>query len=60
MEDFYANLGYIVGPVLAGLLADWLGNAMTFSVLGFAGVVLAIVLLAITPASIRVRQSIAS
>lgn len=35
LEDFYTNLGYVFGPMLAGFLADMLGYGATFSLLGF-------------------------
>lgn len=35
LEDFYTNLGYVFGPILAGVLADFVGYGSTFSLLGF-------------------------
>lgn len=34
LEDLYTNLGYVFGPMLAGLSADLLGYGQTFSLLG--------------------------
>lgn len=36
LVDLYTNLGYIFGPILAGVLADTLGYGATFSILGVA------------------------
>jgi predicted MFS family arabinose efflux permease len=55
IEDVSLNSGYVVGPILAGLLAQFLGIAGAFSVLGLIGVVLAGILLAVTPKSITIR-----
>lgn len=54
LEDLYTNLGFVVGPALAGFLADQLGNAKAFSVLGLFGVVTAVYLMKITPKKIVV------
>ena len=45
LEDMAANIGYIVGPMGAGLLADLVGMSGTFSLLGLFGAVLALLLL---------------
>lgn len=58
LEDLYTNLGYVIGPVLAGFLADQLGNAQAFSVLGGLGVVIAVYLMKITPKHINVMKSL--
>jgi len=58
LSDMAANLGYIIGPVLAGFLADRVGNAGTFSVLGLVGVIIALVLIKFTPKQITIPQSI--
>lgn len=58
LEDLYTNLGYVIGPALAGFLADRLGNAKTFSVLGIMGVLTAIYLMKITPKKINVLKSL--
>jgi len=41
LEDFYTNVGYVIGPMAAGFLADRLGNNGTFTFLGACGIVLA-------------------
>lgn len=44
LEDLYTNLGYVFGPILAGLSSDLLGYSLTFSLLG-SGVALMAVFL---------------
>lgn len=58
LEDFYTNIGFVIGPVIAGLLADTLGNAGAFSIMGLIGMILAIILLCITPKSININKSL--
>ncbi len=58
LEDLYTNVGYVIGPAAAGFLADWLGNAQTFSVIGVVGVLTALYLLKITPKHIDVIKEI--
>ncbi|MFA5986270.1 MAG: MFS transporter [Parcubacteria group bacterium] len=55
VEDLSFNSGYIFGPVFAGVLAGLLGIPGAFSVLGLIGVVLAAVLLVVTPKNILIR-----
>lgn len=54
LNDFFTNIGYIIGPMIAGILADKLGIAQTFSVLGIGCAGLAVVLIFITPKKITV------
>ena len=54
IEDFATNFGYIVGPMLAGFLADRAGNIHSFAFLGFAGVIVGLLLLKFTPKEIKV------
>lgn len=54
IEDFFTNIGYVVGPILAGFLADKFGNITTFSLLGSTGAVIGILLIWITPRKIHV------
>jgi predicted MFS family arabinose efflux permease len=54
LEDLYTNIGYVIGPAAAGFLADYLGEAKTFSVIGVVGVLAALYLLKITPKHINV------
>jgi MFS family permease len=55
LEDFAFNSAYVLGPVSAGLLTDLVGIPHAFSLLGFYGVITALVLLLITPKSITIR-----
>lgn len=55
LEDFFTNIGYVVGPVLAGYLADHVGNINTFAVIGVAGMMVAVLLILKTPRKIHVQ-----
>jgi len=52
--DLFTNLGYIIGPIMAGILADLLSNQAAFSVFGLCGVIMAFMLLIVTPKKIKV------
>lgn len=54
LEDFYNNLGYVIGPASAGILADVLGNARAFSAVGILGMATALILMKLTPKKIVV------
>lgn len=54
LTDSLTNLGYIVGPIFAGILADHVGDYATFTVVGAFGAVTAIILFFITPKHIKV------
>ncbi len=56
LQDFFGNLGYIVGPVAGGILADTLDRGAAFSVIGVAGALLMVVLLLETPRHLRVSD----
>ena len=56
LEDFYTNLGFVIGPILSGFLADRVGNQATFSLLGLLGVLVTLVLIKITPRKINVLK----
>ena len=49
LGDFASNFGYIIGPVVAGVIADSLGTAAAFSALGIMGVAFAVILFFIMP-----------
>src|SRR3989344_379286 len=55
LEDFFANLGYIIGPIMAGVLADNFGNENAFLFLGVTGAIIAFILWRKTPKQINVR-----
>lgn len=54
LSDFSTNIGYVIGPIIAGFLADRVGNAQTFSILGLSGMIIAIILILKTPKSINI------
>lgn len=54
LEDFATNVGYVIGPIMAGFFADRFGNIPAFAVLGVVGIIISGILLKITPRSIRV------
>lgn len=55
VEDFSFNFGYVIGPILAGILADSVGISLTFSILGILGVSLALVIFVIVPKNINIK-----
>lgn len=55
LNDFFSNLGFIIGPVSAGILADNFGNQNAFAVLGFIGVIVALILWRKTPKEITIK-----
>jgi MFS family permease len=54
LEDSFTNIGYIIGPIVAGVVSDFFGYTFAFSFLGFSGLVIAAILWRITPRSINV------
>lgn len=50
------SLAYIVGPIIAGGIAQTVGEKMTFSVMGILTVIVAIFLLFTTPRKLRLPQ----
>lgn len=55
LADFFTNLGYVLGPMTAGFLADQIGNQHTFTVLGIFGFLFSIALLKSAKKEIQVR-----
>jgi len=55
LEDFFTNIGYVIGPMIAGFLVDLLGNTETFSVLGGFVAICALILLFVTPKKIDIK-----
>ena len=55
LADFFTNLGYVIGPILAGFLADQFGEARTFSILGLITVITTLVIIQVTPKEINVK-----
>ena len=55
LQDSFANIGYVVGPIAAGFLGDHLGHTATFSILGLVGAITAFALLKVTPSKINIK-----
>ena len=55
LEDLAFNIGYVVGPILAGLLADYFSIAKAFSMIGLIGIIVSLVLLKTTPKKININ-----
>jgi len=55
LEDFALNIGYIFGPISAGVLADLFGIQNAFGILGLIGAVLAALLLIFGPKHIIIN-----
>lgn len=51
------SLAYIVGPPMAGAIAQMVGERMTFAVIGVASILVAALLLAVTPRKLKLPQS---
>lgn len=58
VEGAAFNLGYLFGPIAAGILADFIGIKNAFSIMGMIGIVLAIILLLVMPKSIIIKSRI--
>jgi MFS transporter, Spinster family, sphingosine-1-phosphate transporter len=58
IEDMAFNVGYIIGPLLSGLLADIYDIPTAFSLLGLAGAALAVFLLKVTPRKLTIPADI--
>jgi MFS family permease len=54
LVDFATNLGYIIGPVLAGVVSDKFGNRFSFGILGVFSVMVTLVLMKFTHRTISV------
>jgi len=58
LNDFSTNIGYVIGPIMAGILSDRIGIGGSFAAVGIFNIGLVIFLLAITPRHIRVALPI--
>ncbi|MFA6272820.1 MAG: MFS transporter, partial [Patescibacteria group bacterium] len=54
LEDMATNAGYVIGPMIAGMLADMVGFANAFTAVGVCGAVVAIFLIWKTPKNITI------
>ncbi len=58
LGDLSSNIGYVLGPAVAGFIAERIGTLQSFSFLGVSGLVLSLILLKTTPKHIRVPKSL--
>lgn len=58
IEDSSTNLGWVIGPILAGVMSDYVGYQYSFAVLGFIGIIIAIVVMHLWSHRIRVASLI--
>lgn len=56
MSSATFSLAYVVGPILSGFISGKLGEEMTFTMVGLAVCVVAIVLLVVTPKKLKLPQ----
>jgi MFS family permease len=56
-EDFFTNLGYILGPMVAGIMADAFDYHNAFGLLGMFGILVSILLLKFSPKHIDIKLS---
>jgi MFS family permease len=54
VSDFSNNIGYVIGPIAAGALADASNNSIAFSILSIFGLIMVTILFKITPREINV------
>jgi predicted MFS family arabinose efflux permease len=54
LEDSAFNIGYVLGPILAGVLSDIFSINTAFSILGLLGAILAFIVLFLMPKRIVV------
>jgi predicted MFS family arabinose efflux permease len=45
-----------LGPITAGYIADYVGNRGAFSLLGISAIIIAIILIIVTPKKINVNK----
>ncbi|MDD4983816.1 MAG: MFS transporter [Candidatus ainarchaeum sp.] len=53
--DIATNIGYVIGPILAGFLADTFGNIQAFGTIGIIGIGVSLILFLITPRKIKIK-----
>ena len=53
--DVFYNIGWVLGPMLAGLLAQAFGNAQSFSILGVISVTMCFILILKMPKKIKLK-----
>ncbi len=60
LEDFYTNLGYVIGPMMAGFIASAFGNAGAFTFIGVIGIITAVILTVFANRKINIYKELAS
>lgn len=58
VSDFTYNVAYVIGPILAGVLADIVGDVNTLALVGVFGMVASLILLKVTPRHIHIPKNI--
>lgn len=56
-RDFFANVGFAIGPLVAGIFVDVIGSLMIFSYISLVGIVVSLLLLVFSPAEIDFHDS---
>ena len=54
LHDFSSNIGYIIGPIFGGMVADWVGVSNLFAIMAVAGIIIVEILFLVTPKHISV------
>jgi MFS family permease len=54
IEDAFTNMGYIIGPIAAGLISEFAGYQYAFTALGVYGAVIALIIWRMMPQHINV------
>jgi predicted MFS family arabinose efflux permease len=54
LSDFATNAGYVIGPILAGILADTVGSSWAFAVIGLLSALIILVLWPHVPRHIKI------
>lgn len=57
LQSSAVSLSYILGPVIIGALADWLGPQMTFTIVGLILVLISLLAIIIVPRKIRLPEA---
>lgn len=55
LNDLFNNIGWVLGPVVAGLCADWLGNKQSFAAFGVMGIFVALLVMRVMPKKIHIK-----
>ncbi len=57
VQDFFTNIGYVIGPMVAGFLAEAFGSSNSFAIIGAVGVIAGLLLLVFTPNNISLKKT---